>query len=263
MSINNKLFPVPFANNAGNTWKYPIPQSKSASDEPNKASYEVGFPAITMTDIAAGGIPFFGQDVNGVLNDITTAIRYMQAGNFSKYDTAFANAIGGYSVGAVILGSDNKLYRSKVDNNKQNPVNGSNWEDFNNGNYLPATTNGKNSTVANDTDFTGTLKQAGSDVITTTTIDNYQGLGCGQTWRDVTKDRKANIEYVNNTGKPIQLNIVLSSTGAVNNYIVVGGVRLQFTANQSSIAERVVNIVIPTNTTYKIENNFTSWNELR
>ncbi|RKS87347.1 hypothetical protein DES39_0568 [Orbus hercynius] len=138
MSINNKLIPVPFAVNAGDTYKYSIPQTNTTT-YPNKATYETGFPAVTMADIAAGGVPPFGQDFNGVLNDITTAIRYIQSGNYQTYDSAFATSIGGYDKGSVILGSDGKLYQSTVDANKTNPVGGSGWAGFIDGKYLPLT----------------------------------------------------------------------------------------------------------------------------
>lgn len=136
MSINNKLIPVPFAVNAGDTYKYLIPQTNTTT-YPNKATYETGFPAVTMADIAAGGVPPFGQDFNGILNDITTAIRYIQSGNYQTYDSAFATSIGGYDKGSVILGNDGKLYQSTVNANKTNPVGGSGWTGFMEGKYLP------------------------------------------------------------------------------------------------------------------------------
>lgn len=136
MSTNNKLMPIPFADKAGETYKYSIPNTNDTT-YPNKATYENGFPAVTMTDIAAGGVPPFGQDFNGVLNDITTAIRYMQAGNYQLYNSDFATSIGGYSKGAVILGSDSKLYESTIDSNTNDPISGTGWTLHLN--YLPLT----------------------------------------------------------------------------------------------------------------------------
>lgn len=136
MSTNNKLMPIPFADKAGETYKYSIPNTNDTT-YPNKATYENGFPAVTMTDIAAGGVPPFGQDFNGVLNDITTAIRYMQAGNYQLYNSDFATSIGGYSKGAVVLGSDSKLYESTIDSNTNDPISGTGWTLHLN--YLPLT----------------------------------------------------------------------------------------------------------------------------
>lgn len=67
-----------------------------------RAGYAEGFPPINMTAVAAGGIPPFGQDMNGVLYDLSAAIQYEQSGIEFPFDSAFATAIGGYGVGAVV-----------------------------------------------------------------------------------------------------------------------------------------------------------------
>ena len=41
------------------------------------------------------------------------------------------------------------------------------------------------------------------------------GLGYDQTWQDVTTSRFANIEYTNNTGKPIQILVQTGTSGLV------------------------------------------------
>lgn len=151
-----------------------------------------------------------------------------------------------------ITNHEGRLYRSLKDNNVDlNPSESPDaW----------AAVIELSSAIDSDSETTAATSKAVKDVAE---IAKKEGLGYGQTWQNLTADRRSNVEYVNNTGKPIQINIILSSTGTANNYMYIGGVRLQVTANQSGVAERVVNMVIPNNTTYKIENNFTAWNELR
>ena len=61
---------VPFANTGS---KNTIPVPSQISVTPGAASYTDGFPPLTMTPKASGGVPPFGQDMNGILYAITTA----------------------------------------------------------------------------------------------------------------------------------------------------------------------------------------------
>jgi hypothetical protein len=76
-----------------------------------------------MTLIEAGGVPPFGQDMNGILKQVTQSVQWKQAGGGYVYDAAFATAIGGYPAGAtlnsaVMLG---RQWMSLVDNNLIDP----------------------------------------------------------------------------------------------------------------------------------------------
>lgn len=80
-----------------------------AADQPaGRAGYDVGFPPINMTPVAAGGIPPFGQDMNGILFDLSKAIQYTQSGVHFPFDSAFATAIGGYPIGAIVSDASDK-----------------------------------------------------------------------------------------------------------------------------------------------------------
>lgn len=118
MSVNvpNKM-PVPFAD-AG--LKNTIPAN---SDNVNGlAGYDQGFPPINMTPKTAGGIPPFGQDMNGILFAITEALRFSQAGSTFVYDSAFAAAISGYRVGALVQRTDgNGFWLNLTDGNVTDP----------------------------------------------------------------------------------------------------------------------------------------------
>lgn len=101
----------------------------TANPVTGNAGYDQGFPAINMTPKEAGGIPPFGQDFNGALFEITTALRYMQAGGLPTWSAELSTAIGGYPKGSTLLGSDGvSEYRSLVDSNTSDPnTGGANW----------------------------------------------------------------------------------------------------------------------------------------
>ncbi len=112
---------VPFA--SGTADKNTIPNNATQeTKEKGNAAYDSGFPPLTMTAIAAGGIPPHGKDFNGLLNDITAAIRFSQAGGQYTFDSAFATAIGGYPRGAMVVSSDgSKIWWNTADSNATDP----------------------------------------------------------------------------------------------------------------------------------------------
>lgn len=116
---------TPWANTGS---KNPIPQN--ANNTTGEAGYDKGFPDITMTPPEAGGIPPAGQDFNGILFEITSIIRYIQAGGQPSFSSALATAIGGYPSGALVLGSDGvTIWQSQVGSNMDNPdVTPTNWK---------------------------------------------------------------------------------------------------------------------------------------
>jgi hypothetical protein len=116
-------FALPFAANAGAGYiTEPIPTASQIGITPGRASLNDGFPPLTMTPIASGGVPPFGQDMNGVLNQITAGLQWYQVGGMPIYNVTFAESIGGYPNGAVLQSSDRTgFWRSTVDNNSSNP----------------------------------------------------------------------------------------------------------------------------------------------
>ncbi|WP_420488904.1 gp53-like domain-containing protein [Phytobacter diazotrophicus] len=112
-----KKQPVPFAING--------PREDLLSTTPagsNQASYDVGFPAITMLLKSAGGLPPKGQDMNQILYELCSIGRWFSAGALNSFDAAFSTSIGGYPKGAVLI-SDNssKIFVSTTDGNTNNP----------------------------------------------------------------------------------------------------------------------------------------------
>lgn len=100
------VIPEPFAKNADPSFiQNPIPQTTGV---PGRASYDLGFPPLSMQPIAAGGKPPFGQDFNGLLFAITSQQYFAQAGQLWPYNATVAAAIGGYGVGSILSSVDGK-----------------------------------------------------------------------------------------------------------------------------------------------------------
>jgi hypothetical protein len=127
-NIPSKI-PLPFANAASSTYKYNIPTASQIGITNGKASLADGFPPLTFTPIGSGGVPPFGGDMNGILNEITAIQQWQEAGGFFFYDSAFSTTIGGYPKGAVLQSSSfNGLWVSTVENNTTNPdTGGAGW----------------------------------------------------------------------------------------------------------------------------------------
>ncbi|EAB2881639.1 tail fiber protein [Salmonella enterica] len=122
MKLNDKprQLAVPFASTGD---KNIIPdKATQQTKESGNAAYDSGFPPVTMTPISAGGIPPHGKDFNGLMHDITAAIRYVQAGGLYTYNADFAGAIGGYAKDAILAGvSTTAVWLNIIDDNLTDP----------------------------------------------------------------------------------------------------------------------------------------------
>lgn len=118
-SSQPKLLPVPFADGGS---KQTIPVGSQIGITAGRASYTDGFPPLTRTPLAGGGVPPFGTDFNGVLNDITAAIRWKQSGAGYTFDSTFSTAISGYPKGAKLTNSTfDGFWLNTVDGNTSAP----------------------------------------------------------------------------------------------------------------------------------------------
>lgn len=115
-----------FGHNAGPDFINAIPETTAT---PGAASWDQGFPPLTMTAPAAGGIPPFGQDMNGVLNQVTGLLAAFSAGQLQAYDSAYATAISGYALGAAVSMADGSgLWLNVTAANATNPdTGGAGW----------------------------------------------------------------------------------------------------------------------------------------
>lgn len=127
--------PLPFANAAGGSYVNSIPVNSQIGIVNGRASLADGFPPLTFTPIASGGVPPFGADMNGILKEITTIQQWQQAGGFFTYDSAFSTIIGGYPKGAILQATGASglayggLWISTVENNTSNPdTGGAGWQ---------------------------------------------------------------------------------------------------------------------------------------
>lgn len=118
-----------FAASAPPTAKNTIPLTQAGITQPGQASFDVGFPAVTMQPAASGGINPYGQDFNGLGNAITGVQQWQCAGGGFPFDAAFAATVGGYPKGAFVLSATSDGYwLSLADNNSTNPdTGGANW----------------------------------------------------------------------------------------------------------------------------------------
>ncbi|HDU2642889.1 TPA: hypothetical protein RFB65_001874 [Yersinia enterocolitica] len=90
----------------------------------NSASYNSGFPPITMLLKAAGGLPPKGQDMNQILYELSSLSRWNSAGALNVYDSTFGAAISGYPKGAVLSNSTfTGSWLNTTDGNTANPEN--------------------------------------------------------------------------------------------------------------------------------------------
>jgi len=122
-------FNIPFAASAGAGFIRDVPQAPTGT--PGQASLTTGFPPENFQPVAAGGVPPFGSDFNGILNKSTAWNRWQGAGvAFPPYDATFQAAVGGYPKSALVssLVEDLLIYYSLVDNNVTNPdTGGAGW----------------------------------------------------------------------------------------------------------------------------------------
>lgn len=112
---------LPFANaGAKNT----IPTASQIGITAGAASLVDGFPPLTRTPIAAGGVPPSGLDMNGILFELSAILRWANAGGGYAFDGTFAadSNVGGYPKGARIMRSDGLGYWfNTVENNTTDP----------------------------------------------------------------------------------------------------------------------------------------------
>ena len=118
---------IPFAN--ATTYKYTIPVASQVGTDVRKASYTDGFPPLTMEPISSGGVAPYGQDFNGVLNQLSSGLLWEQSNTPFKFDSEFCTSIGGYPLGAKLLSAGNTHYWiNQVADNTANPDTiGTNW----------------------------------------------------------------------------------------------------------------------------------------
>ena len=127
-------FPIPFANSSGAGYIRQVPTASQIGIQNGAASLTDGFPPLNFLATGSGGVPPFGQDHNGILNQATAWLRWMQAGGgIIPYDATFQTAISGYPNGALVASTTTAglVWRSTADNNTTDPdTGGAGWAAF-------------------------------------------------------------------------------------------------------------------------------------
>jgi hypothetical protein len=123
-------FNIPFANGAGGGFiTYPLPEASQIGVTDGRASLTDGFPPLNFQPVGAGGVPPWGQDMNGALKQMSAWNRWNAAGGMAPYDATFATAIGGYPKWAVLASATTaQLWLNTLTNNTNNPdTGGAGW----------------------------------------------------------------------------------------------------------------------------------------
>lgn len=80
-------------------------ESSTTTDNDGVATFDKGFPEITMQPLSAGGIPPSGKDFNGVFYSTTLQQQWYNAGMTYPFSADFATAVSGYPKGAIVPSS--------------------------------------------------------------------------------------------------------------------------------------------------------------
>ena len=259
---------IPFCN-TGN--KNAIQLTQQAGQDPEDATYQEGFPPVTMLNEDAGGLPPKGLDFNGIFYELSSPIAHYCRGDRIQFDAAYAAAIGGYAKGWVVASNDyQKDYISLVDNNLSDP-NGTNttWAVYAGQGSVPVAT----STTTGTVKLVNSLASTATDAALTAAQGkalNDKMLGVDQTWQDVTSSRSSGVTYTNNTGKPIKVSVGAGGRDArviiYVNDVLVAYSQDTYNGNQcrASASE-----IVPNGASYRVNamNNFSVnvqfWAELR
>lgn len=154
---------LPFsASGAKNT----IPVASQIGIVAGAASLTDGFPPLTRTPLAAGGVPPSGLDMNGILYELSAILRWANAGAGYVYDGTFAadSNVGGYPKGARVLRSDGLGYWfNTTDNNTTDPEAAGTAPAL--AGWVPDYTNGVTAVTMTGSNVTLTAPQYGKPVI--------------------------------------------------------------------------------------------------
>ncbi|ELY5855465.1 hypothetical protein SNN70_004038 [Cronobacter malonaticus] len=106
-----------------NGLKNTIPTESTTSTENNGvATYDKGFPSITMQPLSAGGIPPSGKDMNGILYALSLKSQWADAGMSYTFNSDFSTAISGYPKGSRLNNSGmTGQWLNTIDGNTNNP----------------------------------------------------------------------------------------------------------------------------------------------
>lgn len=178
-------FPIAFASAAAPAYIQQVPTVYNSA-VPGSFGLDVGSPPETFEDPSLGGIAPLGEYFNGLMNQTTACLRWIQAGGVFQRDAAFQTAIGGYPLGAILkAASYSAFWVSTVENNTVNPDTGTltspatGWSVLQPGTYPWSQITGAPSFVLNSA-FTG-----GNQALASNGFQKFPG-GLIEQWCEVT-----------------------------------------------------------------------------
>jgi hypothetical protein len=123
-AVNAPNVTAPNGTAGAKTNPFPVPSQTGVIN--GAASLNDGFPPLTMTDPTAGGIPPWGEDMNGILYLISAWVAFLAAGQIPAFDADLAEDMSGYALGAVLqqTGDTSALWINTVDGNASDPDSG-------------------------------------------------------------------------------------------------------------------------------------------
>jgi hypothetical protein len=165
-------FTLTWAQNAGGAFIRVIPSASQIGVQNGAASLNDGFPPLNFQPVGSGGVPPFGQDMNGILNQISAWAQWDKAGGPVGYDATFSTAVGGYPAGAIISASIlGNFWFNTVDNNVTNPdTGGAGWLGFNPTSQLTRIVTASGVFVTNASDGAIGLNRSAALATSTTTL---------------------------------------------------------------------------------------------
>lgn len=197
------------------------------------------------------------QYFNGSLFTITKLIAYLYQQGIAEW-----NATQEYKTNSITVGSNGNIYKSTIDNNiGNNPTTDIiNWNiAFDSSLFVKLTDAQTIAGVKTFSDFPITPSSTPANdyqVANKKYVDDNNGLGYEQTWKDVTVDRREGVIYTNNTNRPIYVAVTVNANAAnvrirlsVDGVFVSSNTEVNSTANNFATAQAIV----PHGSTYTVE----------
>lgn len=221
------------------------------------------------------GLPEF-SGLNNVFNLLNQYIKYLEQNGFAEWSPDLEYPIGaGVRVGAV-------WYRAKTQNTSKPPATSQNdWELFLNASALtyenPLYIENNVVKVRGATQIQSGIVQFSNDIeiaqkANVSKVVNpaqafSMGLGVNQAWQNLTGQRISGQTYTNDTGKPIQISIVVRDSNAFSPVSLnIGGVLVVDIPDLNVVQYISLDKIIPLGATYTLNagnNTIVTWSELR
>ncbi len=208
---------------------------------------------------------------NAAFNRVDKSLAYQLQRGVAEWDKDLE-----YPIGAVVS-LNGVVYVAKIQNTNKNPANEVTiWGIFATQEWsydeFVAKTDKATETKAGITKLKNSINAKQADVaVTEKAVSEFvaasqNGLGVGQTWQEVTSQRRFGETYTNTTGKPIYIQVNINNAANVMFWVEINNIKIEHNEDYRC----VMNYIIPPNATYKVYSQngstsyaYTKWYELR